>query len=87
MRQRAVAVRGVSRHGVFREAGSLVPGKQPGELDLVEVHAPCHGDDRTGHPRRSESEQARDYGLTHVGCCEHASPSWPWILENLSTSY
>ena len=38
MRQRAVAVRGVSRLGVFRGSGSLAPGKLPGELDLVDFN-------------------------------------------------
>jgi hypothetical protein len=53
---------------------NIVPGEALGELDLLEMHGPRHGDDAAGHARRAEPEDGRDDGLTDVCRCGHGIP-------------
>jgi hypothetical protein len=74
LRRRAVPVRG---RGWLHDVGGfavIVPGEAPGELDLLEMHGPRHGDDAAGDARRAESEDGRDDGLTNVRRCRHGIP-------------
>jgi hypothetical protein len=51
----------------------LPAGQLLGEPDLACVHAPGHGHDDAGEPRRPQPEQGGDRGMTGTGCygCEH----------------
>jgi len=75
-------------HGTFQltdeaiDAPVIALGEALGELDLLEMHGPRHGDDAAGDARRAESEDGRDDGLTNVRRCRHGIPLETTILES-----
>src|SRR5580693_130210 len=74
LRGRAVPVRGMGRLHDVGGSAAVAPGEALGELDLLEMHGPRHGDDAAGDARRAESEDGRDDGLTDVRRCRHGIP-------------